>query len=74
MGEKPMNTLFICYDDTEALLEKINTCHRNLKKSWTTKINKHTTSGYSLFTHCSFNATKNRHDYYREEIIVWKKF
>ena len=33
MGEKSMNTLFICYDDTEALLEKINTCHRNLKKS-----------------------------------------
>ena len=31
----------------------------------TTKINKHTASGYSLFTHSSFNATKNKLDYYR---------
>ena len=31
----------------------------------TTKINKHTPSVYSLCTHCSFDNTKNRHDYYR---------
>ena len=35
----------------------MNTCHKNLKKS-TTKINKHTPSGYSLFTHCLFDTTK----------------
>ena len=29
------------------------------------KINKHTASGDSLFTHCSFDATKNKSDYYR---------
>ena len=36
-----------------------------LKKSSTTKINKHKPSGYSLFTHCSFDTTINKLDYYR---------
>ena len=42
----------------------MNTCHNNPEKSSTTKINKHTPSGYSLFIHCSFD-TKNKLDYYR---------
>ena len=45
----------------------MNTCHNNLEKSSTTKINKHTTSDYSLFTHCSFDRTKNKLDYYRDK-------
>ena len=55
---------FIIYADLECLLEKMNTCHNNPEKSSTTKINKHTPSGYSLFTHCSFDKTKNKLDYY----------
>ena len=43
----------------------MNTCHNNLEKSSTTKINKRTPSDYSLFTHCSFDATKNKLDCYR---------
>ena len=43
----------------------MSTCHNNPKKSSTTRINKHTASGYSLFTHCSFDTTKNKLDYYR---------
>ena len=43
----------------------MNTSHNNPKKSSATKINKHTPSGYSLFTHCSFNTTKNKLHYYR---------
>ena len=43
----------------------MNTCHNNPEKSSTTKKNKHTPSGYSLFTHCSFDTTKNKLDYYR---------
>ena len=43
----------------------MNTCHNNPEKSSTTKINKHTPSGYSLLTHCSFDTTKNKLDYYR---------
>ena len=51
-GEKSINSPFIGYADLECLLEKTNTCHNNHEKSSTTKINKHTPSGYSLFTHC----------------------
>ena len=60
-----MKVLFIIYADLECVLEKINTCHNNPEKSSTTKINKPTPSGYSLFTHCSFAITKNKLDYYR---------
>ena len=63
-GEKSMKIPFIIYADLESLLEKMNTCHNNPEKSSTTKINKHTLSGYSLFTHCSFDTTKNKLDYY----------
>ena len=41
------------------------TCHNNLEKSSTTKINEHRASGYSMFTQCSFDATKNKLDFYR---------
>ena len=64
-GKKSMKVPFIIYLDLESLLEKINTCQNNPKKLSTTKINKHTTSGYSLCTHCSFDTTKNEFDYYR---------
>ena len=64
-GEKSMKVPFIIYADLESLLEKMNTCHNNPEKSSTTKINKHTASGCSLFTHCLFDTTKNKLDYYR---------
>ena len=47
------------------MLKKINTCQKSPEKSSTTKINKHTPFGYSLFTQCSFDITKNKLDYYR---------
>ena len=49
------------------MLEKINTCYNNPEESSTAEINKHTPSGYSFFTHCSFDKTKNKLDYYRGE-------
>ena len=64
-GEKSMKVPFIIFADLESLLENINTCHNNPEKSSTTKINKYTPSAYSLFTHCSFDTTKNKLDYYR---------
>ena len=64
-GDKSMKSTFIIYADLECLLEKMNTCHNNPEKSSTTKIDKHAPSGYSLFTHCSFDTTKNKLDYYR---------
>ena len=72
-GEISLKVSFIIYADLESLLEKMNTCHNDPKKSSTTKINKHTTSGYSLFTHCSFDTTKNNLDYYRSKNCM-KKF
>ena len=66
-GEKSIKVSFTIYADLESLLEKINTCDINPKKSSTTKTNKHTPSGYSLFTHSSFDTTKNEFDYYRDK-------
>ena len=61
-GETSMKVPFIIYADVESLLEKMSNCHYNPEKSSTTKIDKHTPSGYSLFTHCSFDLTKNKLD------------
>ena len=60
-----MKVPFIIYADLEPFLEKMNTCHNNLKMSSITKIDKHTPSGYSLLTHCSFDGNKNKFGYYR---------
>ena len=67
-GERCIRVPFIIYSDLESLLENISICHNNPNKSSTIKINKHTPSGYSLFTHCSFDTTKNsKPDCYRGE-------
>ena len=63
--EKSMKAPFIIYADSEYLLEKMSTCYDSPEKSSTSKINKHTPSGYLLFTHCSFDETKSKIDYYR---------
>ena len=62
--EKYMKGTFVIYADLECLLNKINTCYYNPEKPSATKISKHTPSCYSLFTHCSFDTSKNRLDYY----------
>ena len=64
-GEKSMKVPFIIHAELESFLEKISACNNNPEKSSTAKINKHTPSGYSLFTHCSFNTKKNKFDCYR---------
>ena len=71
-GEKSIKSLFIIYADLECLLEKISTCYNNPEESSTTEINEHTPSGYSLFTHCSFDKTKYKLDYYRGEDCMTK--
>ena len=72
-GEKSIKSPFIIYANLECLFEKMNTCYNNPEESSTTEINKHTPSGYSLFTHCSFDKTKNKLDNYRGEDCI-KKF
>ena len=66
-GKKSIKLPFVVYADLECLVEKMSNCYNNPEKSSTTKINKHTPSDYSLFTHCSFDKTKNKLDYYRGE-------
>ena len=72
-GEKSMKVPFIIYADLECLLEKMSTCINNPNESSTTKINKHTSSGYSIFTHCSFDESKNKLNYCRGKDCI-KKF
>ena len=72
-GEKSIKIPFIIYADLECLLEKMSACQNDPNKSSTTKINKHTPSGYSIFTNCSFDESKNKISYYRGDDCM-KKF
>ena len=51
----------------------MSTCKNNPNESSTTKIKKHTPSGYSMFTSCSFDESKNKLNYYRGKDCM-KKF
>ena len=62
-----MKLPFVIYADLECLLKKMSTCINNPNESPTTKINKHVPSGYSIFTHCSFDESKNKLNYYRKD-------
>ena len=64
-GEKSIKLPFVVY--------QMSTCQNNPKESPTTEINKHVPSSYSLFSHCSFDKTKNKLDYYRGKGCM-KKF
>ena len=45
----------------------MSTCINNSYESFTSEINKHTPSGYSIFTHSSFDESKNKLNYYRKD-------
>ena len=70
--EKSIKLPFIVYVDLECLLEKMSTFYNTPEESSTTKINKHTPSDYSIFTHCSFDKSKNKLNYYRGEDCITK--
>ena len=53
------------YADLECSLEKMHSSQNNTEKFYTEKKTKHTSSSNSLFTNCSFDATKNKLDCYR---------
>ena len=65
-----MKVPFVIYPDLDSLLEKMKTCHDNPEKSWVTKINEHTPSGYSLSHTAEFDTTKNKFDYYRDKNCI----
>ena len=66
-GEKSVKLPFVIYADLECLLGKMSTCINNPNESSITTINKHVPSGYSIFTHCSFDESKNKLNYYRKD-------
>ena len=55
-----MKLPFFKHADLECLLEKMSTCINNPNETSTAQINKHTPSGYSIFTSCSFDESKNK--------------
>ena len=72
-GEKSIKLPFVIYVNLECLLEKMSTCQNNPNESSTTEINKHIPSGYSIFTHCSFDLTRIKLNHYRGKDCM-KKF
>ena len=48
----------------------MSTCINNPNESSTTETNKH--MGYSIFTHCSFDESKNKLNYYRVNDCIEK--
>ena len=72
-GENSLKVPFMIYADLGCLLEKMSTCINNPNESSTTKINKDTPSGYSIFTSCSFDESKNKLNYYNGKDCM-KKF
>ena len=64
-GESSLKALFMIYAALQRLLKKMHSCQNNPEKSYTEKKTKHTPSGYSLFTNCSFDASKNKLNSYR---------
>ena len=66
-GEKSLKAPFMIYADLECLLEKMDSCKIILKHLTQRKKIKHMPSSCSLFTNFSFDAPKNKLDYYRGE-------
>ena len=60
-----MKIPLIIYVDAESLLEKIRTRDTNPEESSTTKLCKHAVCDYLLPSHCSFNSSKNKHNFYK---------
>ena len=71
-GEKSLKVPAIIIVDLECLLEKTHSCQNNLEKFSTEIKAKHTPSGNSLFTSCSFDPTKNKRDCYRGKDCIEK--
>lgn len=65
--KKSMKILFAIYPGTEPLFEKIRTCGNNPEKSFTTKVNKHTACGCSIFIQCSIDGTLSKRNFYTVE-------
>ena len=66
-GEKPLKAPVIFYANSSCLLEKKYAHVKIILKNLIQKKNNYAPSSYALFTNCSFDATKNKLDYYKSE-------
>ena len=64
-GEKSLKAPFVNFLDLECLLLKMQSCQNNSKTFYTERKAIHEPTSRAIFTNCSFNATKNKLDYYR---------
>ena len=71
-GEKSLKAPFIITFDLDCLLKKDQSCQNNPEKSYTERKAKHEPSGYSWSLICSFDVTKNKHNFYRERNCIEK--
>ena len=71
-GEKSLKAPFAIYLDLECLLKKEQSYQNNPEQSYTEKKAKHEPSGWAMFTKCSFDAAKNKLDYYRGRNCIRK--
>ena len=67
-GDKSLKALFIAYVD----FKKMQYCQNNPKNSYTEKKAKHKPSGYTWCSICSFDDTKNKHNFYRGKDYIEK--
>ena len=58
--------------DVECILKKEHPCQNNFEKSYTERKAKHEPSGWEMTMKCSFDATKNKYDYYRKRDCIKK--
>ena len=70
-SQKSKRASFVIYSDLECLLQKTNDENNNQNKA-TIKINNHIPCGYSVYTQCSFDNTKNKLDHYRGDDCMRK--
>lgn len=59
-NHKSIQIPFVIHVTMEFLLEKTSSCDTDPTKSLTSKLNKHTASGYSLFTNSLFDNSKTK--------------
>ena len=62
--DKSLKAPFISYADLECLLKKKKPRQNNIENPYKQRKANHKPSGYSLSLNCSFDETKNRHNFY----------
>ena len=60
------------YADLECIIEKTDECKNNSENLSTTKVSKHISSGFSMYTISSLRSIENTDDVYRTEDCMEK--